>query len=59
MACAEAGVTLISPFVGRVSHVSIAHLFYHLSINCCRSLIGTRKTPGKALRVMQTQVSYL
>ena len=28
MACAEAGVTLISPFVGRVSHVPLTRVSY-------------------------------
>jgi transaldolase len=32
VACAEAGVTLISPFVGRVSHVFLTRVC-HLSIN--------------------------
>ena len=58
VACVEAGVTLISPFVGRVSHVSFANVRY-LSIHYFRSSIGTRKTPGRTMRVMKTQVSSL
>ena len=52
MACAEAGVTLISPFVGRVSHVSFAHLYYHhhLSINkiILQILDWYKKNTGKS-----------
>ena len=58
VACAEAGVTLISPFVGRVSHVPLTHVCY-ISLNCYRSSIGTRRTPGRTMREMKIQVFNL
>ena len=47
MACAEAGVTLISPFVGRVTHVSLVHLCYRLSI-MLQILDWYKKNTGKS-----------
>jgi transaldolase len=54
VACAEAGVTLISPFVGRVS------LSFQLSrslLTIYRSLTGTRRRLGKTTKATRTLVS--
>ncbi len=57
VACAEAGVTLISPFVGRVSYM---HLIKPNIFNRhCRSLIGTRRRLERPTRVMKTLVFSL
>ena len=60
VACAEAGVTLISPFVGRVSFYSLAHAYEKglLFVPTPRFLIGTRKQPVRATKVMRTLVLF-
>ena len=57
VACAEAGVTLISPFVGRVSSTLIS--FINDNLTSSRSSIGTRRLPEKPTKAMRTQVSCL
>jgi transaldolase len=63
VACAEAGVTLISPFVGRVSH---AIKYFTREYNSTvivrfmyRSLSGTRRIQGKITKAMKIRVSSL
>lgn len=56
VACAEAGVTLISPFVGRVSF-AYSTLEYLLSPSPNRrSSTGTKRLPGRTTRETKTQV---
>jgi transaldolase len=44
VACAEAGVSLISPFVGRVCLLDFGRYSSSFDLYILRSLIGTRKT---------------
>ena len=54
VACAEAGVTLISPFVGRVRHSPSS---YYVTYPFTRSWTGTRRRPARTMKVMTTRVS--
>ena len=59
VACAEAGVTLISPFVGRVSlplDLLLLGIRALIRLDCCRSLIGTRRAPERTMLEMRTLV---
>ena len=47
VACAEAGVTLISPFVGRVSTSKSWTRFDKLTVNSIRFWTGTRRQPER------------
>lgn len=58
VACAEAGVTLISPFVGRVRLDNISFSLLKI-IMFSRSSTGTRNPQERITRVMKTQVSSL
>lgn len=56
VACAEAGVTLISPFVGRVSKMSLVSA---ATANNPRSSTGTRRAPERSTPPRPTQESSL
>lgn len=56
VACAEAGVTLISPFVGRVGILGLVHSFKAHN-GPSRSLIGTRRPPARITKLMRILVS--
>jgi transaldolase len=54
VACAEAGVTLISPFVGRVRHISV--ILHNIINQSIRSSTGTRRRQAKTIKATMTQV---
>lgn len=56
VACAEAGVTLISPFVGRVSRMPLVSAS---TANTRRSSTGTRRAPERSTPPRPTQESSL